>query len=78
MTQNNPKYLTRTEVLCRYGIGNTTLYRWINDENIQFPKPVQLGVRSVRFLVSALDQWEELRRDDTAKQMEIGLGDKAG
>ncbi|WP_211825313.1 helix-turn-helix transcriptional regulator [Kistimonas asteriae] len=67
MLENQPKYLTRTEVLSRYGIGNTTLYRWIHDEEIQFPKPIQLGARCVRFLVSALDQWEEQRRADTAQ-----------
>ena len=67
MTHKNCKYLTRAEVLTRYRIGNTTLYRWIHDEEIQFPKPVHLGARCVRFLVSALDQWEEQRRADTAQ-----------
>ncbi|GAA4650840.1 hypothetical protein GCM10023116_31230 [Kistimonas scapharcae] len=65
MSKASPKYLSRTEVLSRYGIGNTTLYRWINDEEIQFPKPIQLGARCVRFLVSSLDQWETQRREDT-------------
>ncbi|OQX36398.1 MAG: hypothetical protein B0D91_09110 [Oceanospirillales bacterium LUC14_002_19_P2] len=66
MAQSAPKYLTRNEVLTRYGIGNTTLYRWIGDEEIRFPKPVQLGARCVRFLESALEQWEEKRQTEAA------------
>ncbi|GAA4649670.1 hypothetical protein GCM10023116_19480 [Kistimonas scapharcae] len=66
MLKEEPKYLTRQQVLSRYGIGNTTLYRWISDEDIQFPKPVQLGARCVRFLESALEQWEEKRKTEAA------------
>ena len=65
MVDQSPKYLSRAEVLSRYRIGNTTLYRWINDEEIQFPRPIQLGARCVRFLVSSLDQWETQRRKGT-------------
>lgn len=36
-----PVYQSRKEVLNRLGIGNTTLYRWLNEGH--FPKPVRLA-----------------------------------
>lgn len=51
-------YLTNQQVRKRYQIGNTTLYRWINDEQTHFPKPHQLGPRCVRWLQSELEAWE--------------------
>ena len=51
-------YLTNRQVRKRYQIGNTTLYRWINDKKINFPKPHQLGPRCVRWLQSELEAWE--------------------
>ncbi len=54
-------YLTNQQVRKRYQIGNTTLYRWINDEQTHFPKPHQLGPRCVRWLQSELEAWESQR-----------------
>lgn len=51
-------YLTSQQVRERYQIGNTTLYRWINDEQTSFPKAHQLGPRCVRWLKSELEAWE--------------------
>ena len=58
------KYLTRKEVLTRYGIGNTTLYRWIQDDSVRFPVPVQLGPRCVRWKLSELERWEAEREQE--------------
>ncbi|MBO9495094.1 AlpA family phage regulatory protein [Thalassotalea sp. G20_0] len=55
------KYLSRAQVMSRYAIGNTTLYSWINDEELKFPKGRQLGKRCVRWLESELEQWEAKR-----------------
>lgn len=54
-------YLTNPQVRKRYQIGNTTLYRWIGDVQINFPKPHQLGSRCVRWLQSELEEWEAQR-----------------
>lgn len=54
-------YLTNQQVRNRYQIGNTTLYRWINDEQTCFPKPHHLGPRCVRWLQSELEAWEAQR-----------------
>ncbi len=55
------KYLTRQEVLARYRIGNTTLYRWISDKKINFPQQTHLGARCIRFRESDLEAWEAER-----------------
>ena len=66
MTTATKKYLSNQKVRARYGIGNTTLYRWINDDEINFPKPKQLGHRCVRWLESELEKWEAQRADKSA------------
>ncbi|WP_263081280.1 AlpA family phage regulatory protein [Endozoicomonas sp. Mp262] len=60
-TDKTTKYLTRQQVLARYGIGNTTLYRWIGDEQVKFPKQKHLGIRCIRFSESELEAWEAER-----------------
>ena len=53
----NDTYLTRKEVLQRFLIGNTTLYRWIKDG--QFPQPVRFGPRCIRWKLEQLENWEK-------------------
>lgn len=36
-------YLPARHVLDRYRISQMTLWRWLNDEDMGFPKPVYLG-----------------------------------
>ena len=55
------QYLTRSQVLSRYSIGNTTLYRWIKDSSVVFPKPMRLGARTVRWSMAKLEKWEAER-----------------
>ncbi|KEQ12445.1 hypothetical protein GZ77_18130 [Endozoicomonas montiporae] len=66
MRQQSELYLTRQQVLGRYRIGNTTLYRWMNDDNVNFPKPVQMGPRCVRWKQSLLEHWEKQRQTEAA------------
>lgn len=51
-------YLNNAAVCKRYGIGNTTLYRWMNCSNIRFPRPIQFGLRAVRWKLEDLKTWE--------------------
>jgi len=47
--------LRKKEIIQKLGITRSTLYRWIAD-NI-FPKPVQLGPRSVGWIEAEIDKW---------------------
>lgn len=49
-------HFTRKQLLDRYGIGNTTLYRWL--EAGQFPKPIRYGPRCIRWKREDLEAWE--------------------
>ena len=51
--------LTRKQVLSRYDIGNTTLYRWLQEG--LFPQPVRYGPRTIRWRESDLVKWEQQR-----------------
>lgn len=42
-------------VLKRFGVSETTLRRWMKDEG--FPKPRQLGPRSVGWIATEVDGW---------------------
>ncbi|MFK0572915.1 helix-turn-helix transcriptional regulator [Endozoicomonas sp.] len=53
--------LSRSEVLDRYGIGNTTLYRWLSDG--RFVEPIRFGPRCIRWKLQDLEAWEQQRQD---------------
>ncbi|WP_422462576.1 MULTISPECIES: helix-turn-helix transcriptional regulator [unclassified Endozoicomonas] len=57
----NDTYLTRKEVLQRFLIGNTTLYRWLKSD--QFPQPVRLGPRCIRWSEASIIRWEQQRQN---------------
>jgi predicted DNA-binding transcriptional regulator AlpA len=48
----------------RYGITSMTLYRWILDERMNFPKPVYFG-RFRYWRISDLEAWERVRISDS-------------
>ena len=48
---------TRQQVLERYGIGNTTLYRWLREG--LFPQPIRYGPRTIRWRETDLIKWEK-------------------
>lgn len=54
---------TRKQVLERYDIGNTTLYRWLQEG--LFPQPVRYGPRTIRWRESDLVDWESDRAEAT-------------
>ena len=49
------RILRLPEVVGRTGIGRSTIYAKIADND--FPKPIKLGLRSVGWLESDLEQW---------------------
>lgn len=58
----NPKpeaFLPISEVKRRSGLGVSTIYRWISDG--RFPRPCNIGPRTVRWLESDIDAWMRAR-----------------
>ncbi|WP_299628334.1 helix-turn-helix domain-containing protein [uncultured Tateyamaria sp.] len=39
------KHKSAKAVQARYGIGASTMYRWLNNQEIGFPKPMKIGHR---------------------------------
>lgn len=52
------KFLTSAEVMARYQIGRTTLYRWTRDPASGFPAGRKFGTR----VLFPLDELEEFER----------------
>ena len=59
MKTKRPRLLTRTEVQARVSLSRTTLYRLMDAG--EFPIPVRVGQRAVRWPESAIDDWEDSR-----------------
>lgn len=50
-------YMPAVKVFERYSISTMTLWRWLSDEALNFPRPVYLG-RFRYFKVAELESWE--------------------
>lgn len=53
-------YMPAPNVLKRYGITDTTLDRWLDDEALGMPRPMYIG-RNRYFDVAELEAWETSR-----------------
>jgi len=63
MTDGSPKYLTATEVRFRFGnISDMTLWRWLKDAGMAFPKPVYIRRRRL-FVASEIEAWEQAQAE---------------
>ena len=49
------RLLTRAEVEARTGLGRSALYRAMREG--RFPEPLRVGPKSVRWLLSEVEQW---------------------
>lgn len=54
------RFLTARSVWERYGVTSMSLYRWLADEDLGFPKPVYFG-RFRHWRLSELIAWESAR-----------------
>lgn len=54
------QFLPQPKVQKRYGVGGMSIWRWVNDEDLEFPKPIQIGKRNY-FKLSDLEAWERKR-----------------
>lgn len=55
------RIVRKPEVLARFGVGESSLWRWQRDPRMSFPRPVRIGVRAVGWYDDELDQWAEQR-----------------
>ena len=62
-------FLPASGVWNRYGITSMTLFRWLRDEKLGFPRPVYIG-RFRFWRVSELEAFEAARPRVSAKQPE--------
>ena len=61
MLPTPPTYLTSREVRRRYSdISDMSLWRWLHDEKLQFPKPTVIQKRRY-WQVAQLEAWERKR-----------------
>lgn len=60
------RLLRRREVEARTGLSRSTIYEWIRLGN--FPRPIALGTRAVRWQEHDVDQWIAGRVANEVKQ----------
>lgn len=67
MAQLVQKYLTGPQVQARYAVTKMTVWRWLADDSLGFPRPIKINSRNYWDQVE-LDRWdsERLRRGDAA------------
>lgn len=54
------KFLTGPQIRSRYNISEMTLWRWLQDEELEFPKPTKINRRRY-FAKSEIILWERSR-----------------
>lgn len=63
---NAPAIMRMADVVARVGVSRMTIIRWYQAG--LFPRPVQLGVRSIGWHSDDIDQWLETRPKVTANR----------
>jgi predicted DNA-binding transcriptional regulator AlpA len=58
--QSSEVYLTAPQVLARYNISDMSLFRWLNNPSLNFPRPMVINRRRY-FLEADLIAWERTR-----------------
>lgn len=53
----NSEFLPARRVWERYGVTSMTLWRWLRDDGLDFPRPVYIG-RFRYFRVEELEAWD--------------------
>ena len=62
------RILRHRDVQAKIGVARSTIYDWINPKSprfdVAFPKPVKIGLNSVGWLESEIDNWIIAKRQD--------------
>lgn len=59
------EFVTSIDVCNRYGVTTMTLWRWLNNDNVNFPKPIYINRRRY-FRISDVLEWESKRENGGA------------
>ena len=63
-SRGEERYVGKRELDRRYPVSGMTRWRWINDPNVAFPKPVKLGPNGRNFWwLPDLIEWERQRAE---------------
>lgn len=69
--QPAPKFVNKTAALRRYDISPATLYRWMADPEVRFPRPVRMTSQKLLWLSDDLDEFDRRlisERDKSARR----------
>lgn len=55
-------FLTGPQVQARYHKSHVSIWRWVNDNSLGFPKPIKIN-RLNYWKLSELEAWEEAQSD---------------
>jgi len=58
--QERESYLPAAQVKQRYSVSDMSIWRWLHNDQLRFPKPLSINNRRFRRL-SELRAWEESR-----------------
>jgi predicted DNA-binding transcriptional regulator AlpA len=79
-SDDNDRYLDSGAVSRRYSDASAmTIWRWMNDPQIAFPRPVKLGNRANFWWLPDLNEWDRQRRaaSKPGKPIRVGAGVQA-
>jgi predicted DNA-binding transcriptional regulator AlpA len=66
-TTSEVVYIDAARVKRRYGgVSDMTLFRWLRDEAMAFPRPVYFNDRRRMWRLDELEDWEQARRAQPA------------
>ena len=54
------RFLPTGQVRARYGVSDMSLWRWLRDETLNFPRPIRISKRKY-WRLSDLVEWERAR-----------------
>ena len=57
-TLERPATLTVDDVAERYRTSRDSVYRWLRSERSDFPRPIPLPSRGIRWTARQLDDWD--------------------
>ena len=55
LTKSDERVIRKKTVLAKCGLANSTMYKKIKEGT--FPKPIKIGIRSVGWVESEVDDW---------------------
>lgn len=70
------QYLPARQVWERYGVTSMSLWRWLRDADLRFPKPMRIG-QFRYWRLSDLVAWEKSRCSKSVKKIDLSIGQRA-